>query len=158
MARRFRPRKQFLFWLYHDIAEQVRLMEYIAYLQKTRQFATVARNGLRLMWTLSEGDLSVLFELFPTLQTQFKPDNSDLIAEFRQLLKEQQPIMVMAPSATPALSAGLKPMTGFKPVEMPTFDDDDQGTVIIRRDDHAAGKGAAAFMDSVLSLQTPTAQ
>jgi len=72
MTRRPRPRKEFKFWLYWDIDEQVKLMDYIKWLNQTRQFATVVRNGLRLMWTLSEGDTSVLFELFPGLRAQLR--------------------------------------------------------------------------------------
>jgi hypothetical protein len=151
MARRYRPRKLFKFWLYRDLVEDTRLMDYIAYLYKTRQFATTVRNGLRLMWTLGEGDLSVLFELFPGLQSKLTPRNDDLIEQFRQML-QAQPIAALP---TPALSAGIKPMN-VPQIAMPTFDEDDeQDTIIIRRDDSAPNKTSNVFMQAVLSLQQP---
>src|SRR5262245_27642662 len=121
MARRFRPRKEFKFWLYHDLAGDLRLMEYIAYLHKTRQFAKTLRNGLRLMWTLGEGDLSVLLDLFPTLRARFEPDHSALIQEFRTLLESQPP-------SVPALPPGLEPLAAC-PL-LPLIDDQD--TIILK--------------------------
>src|SRR5574337_1264443 len=121
MTRRFRPRKEIKFWLYRDIALEARMIEYIEYLRHTRQFARTIRSGLRLMWTLSEGDTSVLFELFPTLRSRFAPDNTALIEEFRRMLHAQTP--------TPALPSGLKPIAAAQSLPMPTIDDDD--TVVI---------------------------
>lgn len=147
MARRYRPRKLFKFWLYRDLTEDTRLMDYIAYLHKTRQFATTVRNGLRLMWTLGEGDLSVLFELFPGLQSKLAPHNDELIEQFRQMLQSQ-----------PALSAGLKPMD-VPQIAMPIFDDDDeQGTVIIRHDADSASKTSNTFMEAIFALQQPAGE
>lgn len=96
--RRFRPRKEFKFWLYHDIAEDVKLMEYIAYLYASRQFARTIRNGLRLMWTLGQGDLSVLFELFPGIKSSLNSQYREDIDELKRLIKENcnssaQPIL-----------------------------------------------------------------
>jgi len=148
MARRYRPRKLFKFWLYQDLAEDTRLMEYIDYLRKTRQFATMVRNGLRLMWTLGQGDLSVLFDLFPTLRAQFTPDNSALIEEFRLMLQTQ------SAAAVPALPPGLKPIAMNKPIAMPIFDDEDeQNTIIIRRDENAGDLAADRFLQSIAALQ-----
>jgi len=105
----YRPRKEFKFWLCHDRHEDTRLMEYIAFLKTTRQFARVVRNGLRLMWSLHEGDTSVLFELFPHLKQQFKPDTEDLIEQFRVMLLHTKPDDA-APRAIPAtVGEGVKP-------------------------------------------------
>ena len=147
MARRYRPRKLFKFWLYQDLAEDTRLMEYIEYLHKTRQFATMVRNGLRLMWTLGQGDISVLFDLFPTLRAQFTPDNSALIEEFRLMLQTQ------SAAAVPALPPGIKALAINKPIAMPIFDDDEQETVVIRRDENAGDQAADRFLQSIAALQ-----
>jgi hypothetical protein len=86
MTRPNRSKKEYKFWLYHDLLEDTRLMDYVDYLRKTHQFPTVIRNALRLVWTLGEGDLSVLFELFPVLRGQFMPNPDELIEQFRQML------------------------------------------------------------------------
>jgi hypothetical protein len=143
MARRYRPRKLFKFWLYHDLAGDTRLMDYIAYLHRTRQFARTLRNGLRLMWTLGEGDLSVLFELFPGLQSRLAPSNDELIEQFRQML-QAQPVPV-----PPVLPTG---QTLAAP-QLLAPDFDDQDTILIQRDTRAGGRSASNFLDSVLGLQ-----
>lgn len=70
---RYRPRKELKFWLYHDVESDSRLLDYIAFLKQTRQFATYVKRGLRLLWTLGEGDLTYLFELFPQLAERLNP-------------------------------------------------------------------------------------
>lgn len=117
---RYRPRKEFKFWLYHDLADDVKLMEWIKFCKETRQFASVIKRGLRLMWSLGQGDTSVLFELFPTLKSELihvkdlppvppPPDNSHLerqIAELKKLILEQGAI-----SAPPKDYPSMKPAT-----------------------------------------------
>jgi hypothetical protein len=147
MTRRYRPRKEFKFWLYHDLVEDMRLMEYIEFLVKTRQFATNVRNGLRLMWSLGQGDLSILFELFPTLRAQFVPDNSTLIEEFRQLLLQQS--RAVQPETAPALS-GPKLLAGAKQLPMPVLDDD-QDTIVLKR--NVSTDASANLFNAMLGLQ-----
>lgn len=99
MAGRYRPRREFKFWLFTDMPEQARLMEFIEYCKAKRAFARVVRDGIRLMWSLGEGDTTVLFELFPGLsaklmpiQTAPKPDNSSLerqIADLKMIILQQ---------------------------------------------------------------------
>lgn len=97
MTRRYRPRKEFKFWLYHDLDEDKRLMEFIRFCKTTQQFARMVRNGLRLMWSLGEGDTTVLYELFPWIQTQntltkTAPDTENLerqIADLKQIMLQQ---------------------------------------------------------------------
>lgn len=153
MAQRYRPRKEFKFWLFYDLADEVRLMEYIAYLKKSRKFASYVRNGLRLMWSLGEGDTSVLFELFPGLKAQLQtppPDDDKLqrkIEDLHRLILEQgRGITIEAPLvAAPA----LKPLAGLKPVAAlpaPVEDDDDQDTVVLTKS--TSTKGTANFISS----------
>ena len=145
MARRYRPRKEFKFWLYHDLVEDVRLMEYIQFLVKTRQFATTIRNGLRLMWTLGQGDLSVLFDLFPTLRSQFTPDNTALIEEFRRMLLQQS-----RGASLPTLS-GPKSFNAPK-LALPILDDDDeQDTIVLKRSTNT--DASMNLLNSLLGLQ-----
>jgi hypothetical protein len=160
MVRRYRPRKEFKFWLYHDIAAEARLMEYIDYLLKTRQFARTIRNGLRLMWTLGEGDLSVLFELFPTLRSRLEAPaaptaDDDKLNKMLQeaakqgaalaLLQSPTPVPLLTGSPTGATilpaaadktaGTGSTMNTSFQ-VAAPVYDDDGD-VVIIRRDESA---------------------
>jgi hypothetical protein len=149
MTRRYRPRKEFKFWLYRDLAEDTRLMDYIAYLRKTRQFAKVLRNGLRLMWTLGEGDLSVLFELFPSLRSQFMPKGDDLIEQFRQMLLQHQPAIPEIPTIAPPAAGNVKSLPVPK-IAMPTFDDED--TMVIRRDTTAETSTTSNFLDAAFGF------
>jgi hypothetical protein len=150
MTRRYRPRKLFKFWLYHDLAEDTRLMEYIAYLRQTRQFAKILRNGLRLMWTLGEGDLSVLFELFPSLRSQFMPKGDELIEQFRQMLLQHQPAIPEFPEKELPAAGSAKALPAPQ-IAMPTFDDED--TMVIRRDTHADTDATANFLSAALGIQ-----
>ena len=125
-------------------------MDYIAYLRETRQFATILRNGLRLMWSLGQGDLTVLFELFPTLRAQFAPDNIALLEEFRALLKEQ-PVMAVATPITLDASGGIKQLAAPK-IEMPTFNDEED-IVVVRQDTRAGADTTANFLDAAFSFQ-----
>jgi hypothetical protein len=150
MARRYRPRKLFKFWLYHDRLEDQRLMDYIDYLRKTRQFASTLRQGLRLMWTLGEGDLSVLFELFPSLRSQFMPNGDNLIEQFRQMLLQNQPVIPEFPNMEPLLTGNPKPLPAPQ-IAMPTFDDGD--TVVIRHDMTAGASATTNFLDAAFGFQ-----
>jgi hypothetical protein len=150
VARRYRPRKEFKFWLYHDLLEDQQLMDYIAYLRKTRQFAKTLRNGLRLMWSLGEGDLSVLFELFPSLRSQFMPDADDLIEQFRLMLLQNQPATPEFPKMEALAMGNPKPLPAPS-LPMPTFEDED--TIVIRHDTTAGVSAAANFLDAAFGFQ-----
>lgn len=149
MPRKYRPRKEFKFWLYHDLSEDSRLMEFIAYCKATRQFARVVRDGIRLIWSLREGNTDVLFELFPHLERQFKPDAETLIEQFRQMLMQQQ---VAAPVQPPAplpsgIEQGGKKLLGDVKVALPLLDDDDDGdTIVITKASDSNGKEVMANM------------
>ncbi len=148
--RRYRPRKEFKFWLYHDLVEDTRLMDYIDYLRKTRQFAKSVRNGLRLMWTLGEGDLSVLFELFPSLRSQFMPKGDELIEQFRQMLMQHQPVIPEIPKLESPPTGNIKTLS-VPQLAMPSSDDGD--TIIIQRDIQAEAGGTSNFLAAAFGIQ-----
>lgn len=135
MAGRYRPRREFKFWLFMDKQEESRLVDFIEYCKKTRSFSRVVRNGIRLMWSLGEGDTSVLFELFPGLRTQLvpvvKPDTDNLE---RQILDLKKLILEQNANGGRALPAADKPSKLQKSIVMPLFDDDDDNdTVVINK-------------------------
>jgi hypothetical protein len=141
MARKYRPRKEFKFWLYHDLNEDSRLMEFIQYCKATRQFARVVRDGIRLIWSLREGNNAVLFELFPHLEREFKPDAEELIEQFRQMLLQHQATPVQP---TPQLESGVeqgRPKAISAPnIVLPLLDDDGDDTIVITRASDNNGK------------------
>jgi hypothetical protein len=122
MARRYRPRKEFKFWLYHDLAEDKRLMEFISFCKNTQQFARMVRNGLRLMWSLGEGETFVLYELFPWTRPQAAlqspaPDTETLerqIADLKRIMLEQGTGKASHTSHPMLQSGGTPPTITFK--------------------------------------------
>lgn len=132
MPRKYRPRKEFKFWLYHDREEDSRLMEFIQYCKSTRQFARVVRDGIRLIWSLREGNTRILFELFPHMERQFNPDAEDLISEFRQMLLQHRNEPVQHPVSIDSgiEQGGRKLLSGAK-IDLPLLDDDDDGETIV---------------------------
>ncbi len=117
---RFRPRKEIKMWLYRDKANESQLIDFVQYCKQTRQLAKMLRNGIRLMWSLGEGDTAVLYELFPWLQTQntltkSTSDTENLerqIADLKRIILEQGGIKtptsnypLLKPSNTPPVVA-----------------------------------------------------
>jgi hypothetical protein len=135
MPRKYRPRKEFKFWLYHDRNDDSRLMEFIQYCKSTRQFAKVVRDGIRLIWSLREGNTSVLFELFPHLERQFNPDAENLIAEFRDMLLQHRnqpaPQPVHIESSVGQAEQGRRKLLRAKKLDLPLLDDDDDGDTLV---------------------------
>jgi hypothetical protein len=152
MARKYRPRKEFKFWLYHDLNEDSRLMEFIQYCKATRQFARVVRDGIRLIWSLREGNNAVLFELFPHLERQFKPDAEELIEQFRQMLLQHQtaPVQPTPQLESRAEQGGPKAISAPK-IVLPLLDDDDDGDTIVitKASDSSISKEVMANMMKV---------
>jgi hypothetical protein len=107
------------------------------------------RDGIRLVWSLREGNMSILFELFPHLEKQFNPDATELLAEFRAMMLHSR--VVDAPPQ-PALTAGKGSTLGQgRTMELPTFDDDDAPTIVLNRSTTATSNGAA-FLASFANL------
>lgn len=135
MAGRYRPRKEYKFWLFHDMPEHQRLMDFIQYCKSTRQFAKVVRDGIRLIWSLREGNTSVLFELFPHLERQFNPDSEELIAEFREMLLQHRNVPVaqqfQPETEIHPIGQGTGKLLSTKKLDLPLLDDDDDGETIV---------------------------
>jgi len=174
---RFRPRKELKIWLYRDVDEEARLIGYCAWLKSTRQLATIIKRAIRLYWSLSEGNLSVLFELFPALESRFKPDAETLMDEFRQMLAEsvkkgggynrsdnerlerlEQIVLQQANGNTGLLMTGQgngegspKQLAGANIEFTPAAtDDDDDGGIVLHKDESAGDM--SGFMASLLDF------
>ena len=142
------PRREFKFWLRTDREGEAGLIDYIDFLRKTRQFATKVKQGLRLIWSLGEGDTSVLRELFPHIVDQIeyemikqesdgdKGGISSQLEEIKkaqdemrlQLAEQTQKIIPLFDNRGGLLMAGDKPskLGGLqKELSAPAPDDDD---------------------------------
>lgn len=148
---RYRPRKEVKMWLYTDKPDEEKLVGYVTYLKQTRKLAQAVRNGLRLLWSLGEGDTTVLFELFPHLEAQLAshfapptpPDSGDMqrqieaaVAAGVEKAMHNLPAlpagrMVAEPAykeigGSISASAGIGSTLGVgKKMALPVFDDDD---------------------------------
>lgn len=161
--REYIPRKEYRFWLRSDREGEARLMEFIDYLKKTRQFATHVKRGLRLLWTLGEGDLSYLLELYPHLAERLKPptppsapDSGDLErlieatvqSSVKAAMMELPSLPATIPSAAPLKPSGT--LGAGKVMALPTFDDDDdQDTIVLSK---ASADTGANFQAGLASL------
>ena len=96
-SRRPVPRQTRKFQLRRDHPGDAHVAEILDYAKSQRREVTLIRNGIRLIWALENGNLDVLFELFPQYQSQFKPDAEELIQQFMAML--QSGVGVAAPVA-----------------------------------------------------------
>lgn len=144
--------------------EQI-LTDFILRLKGERKFATAIKNGLRLIGSLQEHDLSVLYELFPWIGEAIRgdlppapsaPDSGDLERQISAAVQVgvQQAIMNLPAQlpASPMVAAPLKPSAGTlgagKVMALPTFDDDDDGDTIVIK----AGKKTTSYDNLLASM------
>ena len=59
------------FWLDLEKPDEAEINQFIDHYKRQRQFTRVIRDGIRLMWSLGQGNLDVLFELFPSVMDEF---------------------------------------------------------------------------------------
>lgn len=115
MANRYRPRRGFNFLLYQDIDMEQVLTDFILRLKKERKYVTTLKNGLRLMGSLMQKDLSVLDELFPWVRSEIAASvskkgsgDSDLerqIAELKQMMLESGATIKAPPADYPLMKS-----------------------------------------------------
>ncbi len=56
-----------------------------------KQEITNLRKAIALYYALEQGDLPILFDMFPQYKTQFAPGTAEALEQFMQILKQQQP-------------------------------------------------------------------
>ncbi len=54
-----------------------------------KQEITNLRKAVSLYYAIEQGNLEILFEMFPQYRSQFTPGNSQLIEQFMQILTQQ---------------------------------------------------------------------
>lgn len=167
MGRRYRPRKEFKFWLYRDVTLDAQLITAIGNLKTNRSFTKMIRDGLRLLWTLGEGDITVLLELFPNIAEKFErpqlapPPAVQIDTGSIEMVVHSAVQSAMAQYTPPLLTApvtpapgGLKPLVGAKPIAMPTFGDEDEDEkLVVKKDENAGMRTTENFINSFMALQ-----
>jgi len=146
-----RQSRKFQLRLNHPIDAHVGKI--LDYAKSQRREVTMIRDGVRLLWALQNDDLNVLFELFPHMQRQFKPDAEELIEQFRQMLMQYSSAPVQ-PVSQP-LSMG---QSGPKPLNAPQFalplpdDDEEDGddTLLVNRSSDSNANSVMAGLFEVI--------
>jgi len=82
-----------------------------------------------LLWALENNDLSVLFEMFPHLKSQFVPDGLSLMEQIQALFLNSQ-VLRTEPQPQSSMSSGPKSLK-VPMLELPTFDDDDESPTFV---------------------------
>lgn len=145
--------------------EHARAAATIEKLLDVRKFNPTAIGGILLVDELERGLTDLLFAKYPWIIDRVKssippPDSAgaqSLIEEFKKMLlaagtsgktNELQQAPVLS-------SGGLKPLPGAKALAMPTFEDteDEEDTVIVRRDTHTDIDAGANFMAAAFGIQ-----
>lgn len=157
-------RLMFRFWLDMVKPEEESIADIIEKLKSAKRYTAAIRDGLRLVWDLSQGKTDVLLELFPFVKTALAGDggsndgvSKEDIARLEALIletKDSSGVMSVTPHAS-----GLKPMGGVKQLQAPqfaapVFDEDDEDLVLPVG--KASGDGQDAiknFLSSMAALQ-----
>lgn len=123
------------FWLNIWNGTEGQLDNAVQELKKQRKFAETVRDGLRLILDLRAGSLVVLFELFPHLQERLTAQPVSAISQpppapnTTELAKEIATQIILQGGADKILmqstGQGSKQIGGFKPLPLPTFDEDE---------------------------------
>jgi hypothetical protein len=158
-------RIRFFFWLNMEKSDEESVADIIERLKTARRYTAAVRDGLRLVWDLSQGKTDVLLELFPWVATKFATSSGGTDsggvskAELEQMLKKMLKEAQNGPLMKEAAPAGLKPLGGLsqiaaKPLAAPSFEDDDDFTLAVNK---ATGNNSNAndnFIKSMMALQS----
>ena len=100
-----RRRRMVKFWLDVKHADQQWIAEVVEELRKRRQLARTIREGISLVVTLRQGDLSVLDELFPFVRESTQTASAMQPSEqFNAILRELNELKAQQGRALPAAS------------------------------------------------------
>ena len=123
--RKYAPRQTRKFQLRLDHAEDAHVRDVLDFCKGERREVTMIRKGVSLYWALEQGNLDVLFEMFPQYKAQFAPNTAETLEQFMGILRRQQ--VVQAPER----AAGPKQIAAPN-FAIPIFEEDDEPTVLIR--------------------------
>lgn len=149
-AKRYTPRQTRKFQLRHNNPVDVHVGEILDFSRSQRREVTVIRDGVRLLWALENNDLSVLFEMFPYLKSQFLPDGLSLMDQIQALFLSSQ-VSRNEPQPQLKQSGSVKTLNAPK-FELPTFDDDDELPTLVTKKD-VSNNPAMNLITGALRLQ-----
>lgn len=143
------------FWLDLDKPDEEEINQLIDYHKRQRQFSRVVRDGIRLMWSLGQGNLDVLFELFPWVMDTFyqralaehSPQGGPLV---EQLARLEQLLLEQGNKPVATSSGGPKPLAVSSPSK-PRQVEEDEIIVPIKKA-KTTGNSAQNFLDAAFSL------
>ena len=72
----------------HPVDQHVE--EILNFWKSEKQEITNLRKAVALYYALEQGDLPILFDMFPQYKTQFAPSTAEALEQFMQILKQQQ--------------------------------------------------------------------
>jgi len=153
---RKRRRVKFEFWMDATKPDQSILGDRLWKLKGKRQFAPTLRKAVQLFFSLMDGDISVLKELFPDVVTQLETDayrrgtaesDSYEVAQLKHMIQKLDEKLDAVPAGNP------KPLT-VPALATPDFDDDDDfSNLLTVKKSTGNGKQASQnFLNSVMNL------
>lgn len=72
----------------HPVDQHVE--EILNFWKSGKQEITNLRKAVALYYALEQGDLPLLFDMFPQYKAQFAPSTAEALEQFMQILKQQQ--------------------------------------------------------------------
>ncbi|MAS36297.1 MAG: hypothetical protein CL610_19995 [Anaerolineaceae bacterium] len=150
-----RYRMRFDFQLNVAKDEEYAIDEQIGSLKKQGLYSKTVRDGIRLVSNLRDGNLDVLFELFPWVQAEFleyvagvQPEKSETERDIQQQLLRIEKLL--ATSEMEVRAGGPKAMK-VSTVAGPRLDFDDN-VALTRKKAKSSGNSAQNFLNSALNL------
>ena len=137
MTSKTRYRLQFKFWIDMRSEADQWIVDAIAWLKSERAYTSAVRDGLRLIVSLKQNDVSVLLEMFPWVKDKLTPPAPGGGGELEALRAELAALRTMLTGDTlkmqSAAPGNSKPLAAPK-IELPRFEElDDMPTVILKK-------------------------
>ena len=155
-----RFRLRFTFWLDIHKPDEQALSETIETLKTKKLFAKTIRDGIKLVCSLMDGRLDLLFSLYPWVREEFEKRSTprttqaleEQLARLEYLMGQGMSVSIDTGhiQSTPALT-GPKPLA-VKSFSLPRFeDDDDEATLILTKS--TSNNAALNFINTMKGLQ-----
>ena len=166
---RKRRRVKFEFWMDANKPDQSYLGDRLWRLKEQRKFAPTLRKAVRLFFSLMDGDISVLKELFPDIVARIEHEaqaDSYEVAQVKHMIQQlsdkidaapQPPMPLPTPDIGPqplSIGSGPKPLA-VSTLATPSFDDNDDDLSSLLTVKKSTGNGKQAsqnFINSVMNL------
>lgn len=162
MARTKRYRMRYDFQLNIAKDDELAIAEQIANLKTQGLYSKTVRDGIRLVSDLREGNLGVLFELFPWVRAEFleyvastQPQKSDTETNIQKQLARIEELLANGETASsaPRIDSGVGgPKKMVVPqVAAPALDDDDTDLLVVAKA-KSSGNASQNFLNSAFRL------